>query len=151
MKRLVDHRCAIEQWANDARRSRRNVKECGKELERLVKPNLMVTISLRRRMELEEALRRVRAALRELEKELGTHLRGMIVWDHGKADHRLHFHLLIGGVRYLDREELWEKWFKKFGRTRIEPYIYGMGGAHYVAKNGFSEEGGFEPWRSMDA
>jgi len=144
---LVDHKGAVEQRAQSAQRSRRNIDECAEELERTVKPNLMITITLRNRVSLDEGLRRVSGALGELEAELGYPIRAMIAWDRGKADRRLHFHLLVGGVRFLTRHDLWKKWFRRFGRTRIEPYFRDMGGAHYVAKNGFSDEGGFLPWR----
>lgn len=55
-----------------------------------------------------------------------------------------HFHLLVGGVKDLRRDEAWEWWFKRYGFARILPYEAEKGARFYLCKYVTKELGDFE-------
>jgi hypothetical protein len=55
-----------------------------------------------------------------------------------------HYHLLIGGVGNLRRDEASEWWFKQFGFARILPYEEKRGARFYLCKYVTKELGDFE-------
>ena len=58
-----------------------------------------------------------------------------------------HWHLLIGGVEELRRDEVWAWWFDRYGFARILPYDPGLGARYYLTKYVTKELGdiGFSP------
>ena len=55
-----------------------------------------------------------------------------------------HYHLLIGGVDTLRRDEAWKWWFDQFGFARILPYEARKGARFYLCKYVTKELGYFE-------
>lgn len=45
-----------------------------------------------------------------------------------------HWHILLGGVGDLRRDEAWAWWFKKYGLARILPYDSNLGARYYLCK-----------------
>ena len=45
-----------------------------------------------------------------------------------------HFHVLIGGVQDLRRDEAWSWWFQHYGFARILPYDRRLGAKFYLCK-----------------
>ena len=45
-----------------------------------------------------------------------------------------HIHALVTNVTGVSRKAVWEKCFKRWGRTRIEPYDPNRGASWYIAK-----------------
>ncbi len=45
-----------------------------------------------------------------------------------------HIHALLNGVKDLRYLEVWEKWFKRYGRALVEGYDPKKGAAHYLTK-----------------
>jgi len=45
-----------------------------------------------------------------------------------------HYHLLIGGVGELRRDEMWSWWFHRYGFARILPYDRQLGARFYLCK-----------------
>lgn len=45
-----------------------------------------------------------------------------------------HWHLLIGGVAEVRRDEMWQWWFNKYGINRILPYEREKGARFYLCK-----------------
>ncbi len=54
--------------------------------------------------------------------------------EFGALGGRWHAHGLISGVSRLERRFWWQEAFRRFGRTRIEPFDPGRAGAFYAAK-----------------
>ena len=55
-----------------------------------------------------------------------------------------HYHMLIGGVKDLRRDDAWAWWFKRFGFARILPYEAEKGARFYLCKYVTKELGDFE-------
>jgi hypothetical protein len=45
-----------------------------------------------------------------------------------------HIHGLIGGVSGITDSDMWEVWFKKYGRAKVVTYEPGKGATHYLTK-----------------
>lgn len=45
-----------------------------------------------------------------------------------------HVHALLNKVRSLRYLDVWEKWFKRYGRALVEGYDPKLGAAHYLTK-----------------
>lgn len=65
-----------------------------------------------------------------VEKEMGW----VIAEEFGATGGRWHCHGLISGVSQLNRRFWWSEAFRRFGRTRIEPFDPDRAGAFYAAK-----------------
>jgi hypothetical protein len=76
-------------------------------------------------------------------KGLGTHY-----WFRAREYQRdrgvPHYHMLIGGVEDLRRDEAWKWWYDNFGFARILPYEVGKGARFYLCKYVTKELGDFE-------
>ena len=55
-----------------------------------------------------------------------------------------HYHMLIGGVKDLRRDEAWAWWFERFGFARILPYKAELGARFYLCKYVTKPLGDFE-------
>jgi hypothetical protein len=139
---LRDHRFAQERWAANARRYRRNVSAYG-DFFLMMNPDWIATITFNcpHAPSSNRALKLLEAFLHQLEDAAGRPIGWVIAQDRGDIGKRLHFHLLIAGVSHLRTTIWWRIAFKRFGRTRIEPFSSTRGGAHYVAKNCLAECG----------
>lgn len=65
-----------------------------------------------------------------VEKEMGW----VLAEEFGAMGGRWHCHGLIAGVSQLNRRFWWSEAFRRFGRTRIEPFNPDRAGAFYAAK-----------------
>ena len=45
-----------------------------------------------------------------------------------------HIHALLNGVGGLTNKDIWQTWFKRYGRAVVEDYNRKEGAAHYVTK-----------------
>ena len=54
--------------------------------------------------------------------------------EFGRVGGRFHCHALVTGVRQLRRDFWWREAFRRFGRTRIEPFDPRRGAAFYASK-----------------
>lgn len=63
---------------------------------------------------------------------------GQVGWvvaeEFGRAGGRWHAHGMVSGVDALHRRFWWAEAFRRFGRTRIEPFDLERGAAFYAAK-----------------
>ena len=121
------------------------VRECGAFFRKVVRPDWKGTITLRgkRPPKRDGALREVKKFLRDIERVAGRGIRWVIAEDYGKLGRRLHFHILIGGVKHLRRKYWWLVAFERFGRCWLRDFKSAQGGAEYTAKNGLSDNGQF--------
>lgn len=72
--------------------------------------------------------------LADLEAAAGKPIGWVIAEEFGALGGRWHCHGLICGVSHLQRRFWWAEAFRRFGRTRIEPFDPGKAGAFYAAK-----------------
>jgi hypothetical protein len=63
-----------------------------------------------------------------------TEVGWVIAEEFGALGGRWHAHGLVCGVSQLDRRFWWAEAFRRFGRTRIEPFDCTRAGAFYAAK-----------------
>jgi hypothetical protein len=76
-----------------------------------------------------------------MERAAGCRISWLIAESFGRVGNRYHCHLLLANVEHLSISEWREKANAELGRTEIEPFDITMGGAHYVAKNGLTQQG----------
>jgi hypothetical protein len=70
----------------------------------------------------------------DIQKQAGSPIGWMLGEEFGKLGGRYHCHGLITGVKELRRDFWWREAFRRFGRTRIEPFDPERGAAFYAAK-----------------
>jgi hypothetical protein len=81
------------------------------------------------------ALDRISEWLADLQAAAGGRPIGWVLAEEfGRLGGRWHCHLLICGVSHLQRRFWWSEAFRRFGRTRIEPFNHEQGAAFYTAK-----------------
>jgi ribonuclease HI len=121
------------------------IRTCGAFFRKAVRPDWKGTITLRgkRPPNRDCALREVKKFLRDIERVAGLGIRWVIAEDYGELGRRLHFHILIGGVKHLRRKYWWMVAFERFGRCWLRDFNSAQGGAEYTAKNGLSDNGQF--------
>jgi hypothetical protein len=72
--------------------------------------------------------------LADVEAHAGKPIGWVIAEEFGALGGRWHCHGLICGTSHLERQFWWAEAFRRFGRTRIEPFDQGRAGAFYAAK-----------------
>jgi len=72
--------------------------------------------------------------LADLRAHAGRPIGWLIAEEFGRQGGRWHCHGLICGVSHLQRRFWWAEAYRRFGRTRIEPFDPGKAGAFYAAK-----------------
>jgi hypothetical protein len=82
----------------------------------------------------DRALVEISDYLCELQEAAERPIKVLIAEEFGRVEGRYHCHALVGGVAHVRRDEWWKKAFKRFGRTRIEPFDPAQGAAFYCAK-----------------
>lgn len=80
------------------------------------------------------ALSRIAEYLMLVQKNAGKPIGWMIAEEFGRLGGRWHCHALIAGVKPLSRKFWWREAYRRFGRTRIEPFDPARGAAFYAAK-----------------
>ena len=72
--------------------------------------------------------------LADLEAYAGAPIGWLIAEEFGALGGRWHCHGLVAGVSQVHRKFWWAEAFRRFGRTRIEPFDPARAGAFYAAK-----------------
>ena len=81
------------------------------------------------------AIERIEEWLTDLQAAAGGNTIGWVLAEEfGRQGGRWHCHLLISGVSHLSRRFWWQEAFRRFGRTRIDPFNRERGAAFYTAK-----------------
>jgi hypothetical protein len=88
------------------------------------------------------ALAQIKEFLAELQASAGQPIGWVIGEEFGSIGGRYHCHVLITGVKHLQRDEWWQKAYERFGRTRIEPFDPQRAAAYYTAKYAAKQLGG---------
>ncbi|MGC9995683.1 MAG: hypothetical protein ABSE79_10200 [Terriglobia bacterium] len=82
----------------------------------------------------DEAMHELSTYFDDIQQEAGMPIQWMLAEEFGKAGGRFHCHGAVGGVKRLNRRFWWAEAFRRFGRTRIEPFDPERGAAFYAAK-----------------
>ena len=82
----------------------------------------------------DEGLHYITAFFGDVQKQSGLPIGWMVAEEFGRLGGRYHCHALMVGVSGLRREFWWHEAFRRFGRTRIEPFDPRRGAAFYAAK-----------------
>ena len=80
------------------------------------------------------AMKSIEEWLADLETHAGKPIGWLVAEEFGAVGGRWHCHALICGVSHLRRQFWWDEAFRRFGRTRIEPFDPARAGAFYAAK-----------------
>jgi len=80
------------------------------------------------------AMKRIGEWLADLEVHAGKPIGWVIAEEFGPLGGRPHCHGLICGVSHLHMQFWWAEAFRRFGRTRIDPFDPARAGAFYAAK-----------------
>jgi hypothetical protein len=102
-----------------------------------------VTITFRHEMARDKAMSEIAAYLALLERASGL-IGWLIAEEFGSFGGRFHCHLLIAGVKNQGRRFWWAEAFRRFGRTRIEPFDPQRAAAFYAAKYAAKSLGNLE-------
>lgn len=82
----------------------------------------------------DRAMERIEEWLADIEAHAGKPVGWVIAEEFGGLGGRWHCHGLIHGTARLRRDFWWAEAFRRFGRTRIEPFDPARGAAFYAAK-----------------
>jgi len=82
----------------------------------------------------ESAMREIVKWLADIETEAGRPIGWVIAEEFGRVGGRFHCHGLVAGVAHLRRKFWWHEAYRRFGRTKIEPFDAERGAAFYAAK-----------------
>lgn len=80
------------------------------------------------------AIRNIQEWLADVEAHAGKPIGWVIAEEFGALGGRWHCHALVSGTSQLNRRFWWSEAFRRFGRTRIEPFDPAQAGAFYAAK-----------------
>lgn len=80
------------------------------------------------------AMKSIEEWLADLQAHAGKRVGWVIAEEFGALGGRWHAHGLICGVSHLPRGFWWNEAYRRFGRTRIEPFDPARAGAFYAAK-----------------
>jgi len=144
---LRDHGRTIERRAGE-RQARENLPEAwGNFLAALAAWDWFVTITFRSDPPAQDAaLKRIGLWLADLQGQAGGKPIGWILAEEfGRVGGRYHCHLLITGVRHLQRRFWWSVAFNRFGCTSIEPFDPRKAAAFYAAKYAAKALGAIHP------
>ncbi len=145
---LVDHREAQERWALRCRQRRELPRAFGEFLSDLAPWDWFVNpISFRDDGSAgppppDLALSRLAEYLDLVQRATSKPVGWVIGEEFGKLGGRYHCHLLVTGVADLYRKFWWAEAFRRFGRTRIEPFDRERAATFYAAKYAAKQLGG---------
>ena len=80
------------------------------------------------------AMKRIREYLHDLEHAAGQRIGWVVAEEFGRVGGRWHTHGLVTGVTKLNRKFWWGEAYRRFGRSRIEPFNRERAAAFYAAK-----------------
>jgi hypothetical protein len=133
---LIDHAVISERWAQ-LRALRADLPEAfGEFLARLAAWSLFLTITFRGDAPCSDAAMKGIGEWLAILQALagGTQVGWAIAEEFGPLGGRWHCHGLVCGVSHLRRRFLWAEAYRRFGRTRIEPFDPARAAAFYAAK-----------------
>jgi hypothetical protein len=133
---LTDHAQTQERRARERARRKLLPREYGEFIAGLTPWSWFVTITFKGDAPVADAgLAAIREWLADLQAAAGGRPIGWaIAEEFGRVGGRWHCHLLISGVSRLHRRFWWSEAFRRFGRTKIEPFNPLKGAAFYAAK-----------------
>lgn len=133
---LADHARKQERWAKWQRRRASLPEAFGQFLSGVEKWDWFVNpITFRGNAPCSDgAMEQISEWLADLEAHAGKPIGWLIAEEFGAQGGRWHCHGLICGVSHLERRFWWAEAFRRFGRTRIEPFDPMRAGAFYAAK-----------------
>jgi hypothetical protein len=102
-----------------------------------------VTITFRDELASDKARIEIAIYLALLERAAGP-IGWLMAEEFGSVGGRFHCHLLVTGVRNAHRQFWWAEAFRRFGRTRIEPFDPNRAAAFYAAKYAAKSLGNLE-------
>ena len=146
--RLVDHRVAQEQAALRCRQRRLLPPAFGEFISELAEWDWFVNpVSFRDNGPLgppppDLALSRINEYFDLVQIASSKPVGWVIGEEFGKFGGRYHCHVLVTGVADLHRKFWWAEAFRRFGRTRIEPFDRQRAAAFYAAKYAAKQLGG---------
>ncbi len=88
------------------------------------------------------ALARIEKFFADLRAAAGIPIGWVLGEELGRLGGRYHCHALVTGVAHLRRDVWWNEAFRRFGRTRIEPFDPERAAAFYTAKYAAKQLGG---------
>jgi hypothetical protein len=80
------------------------------------------------------AITRIEEFFGPVQRQAPLPLGWLIAEEFGRLGGRFHCHALVTGVGELRRDFWWREAFRRFGRTRIEPFDAKRGAAFYASK-----------------
>ncbi|MGA9142495.1 MAG: hypothetical protein WA664_18010 [Candidatus Acidiferrales bacterium] len=90
----------------------------------------------------DKALAEIKDFLLDIQEAAKNPIRWMIAEEFGGVCGRYHCHVLVAGVKHLQRKPWWQIAFERFGRTNISRFDPEKGGAFYAAKYASKRLGG---------
>jgi len=132
---LQDHAREVERRASDRRERRISARAYGEWIARLASWDWFINpFSFRVEPKPDAAIAGIEEYFRLVQREAASHVGWMIAEEFGRLGGRFHCHALVTGVARLRREFWWREAFRRFGRTRIEPFDPERGAAFYASK-----------------
>jgi len=132
---LTDRKRKQEQWASRCRVRAALPEHFGRFLSDLDRWDWFVTFTFREEVQSPDlAMERISEWLADIEAHAGRPLGWVIAEEFGALGGRWHCHGLICGTSELERRFWWREAFRRFGRTRIEPFDPSRAAAFYAAK-----------------
>jgi hypothetical protein len=134
---LVDHASTQERWAARKRRRAQLPKAFGDFIASLALWSWFINpLTFRGDAPCSDAaMQAIQEWLADLQAIAGASQVGWVIAEEfGALGGRWHAHGLICGVSRFDRRFWWAEAFRRFGRTRIEPFNLRRAGAFYAAK-----------------
>lgn len=134
---LSDKRAMVEMRANDRRRREALPEAFGAFMSTLAKWSWFINpITFRGDAPCsEKAVHQIGEWLADVQALAGgANVGWVLAEEFGRAGGRWHAHGMVSGVDALNRRFWWSEAFRRFGRTRIEPFDPERGAAFYAAK-----------------
>ena len=154
---LTDHAESAERGARERARRAPIPKAFGEFLAGLAEWSWFVTITFKGYAPVQDAaLSGILMWLADIQAAAGASPIGWVLAEEfGRLGGRWHCHLLISGVSRLHRTFWWREAFRRFGRTKINPFNREQAAAFYTAKYeakslGFIHFGGVLAGREFD-
>lgn len=133
---LADRKQSQERWASRKRMRASLLEPFGNFLAGLCPWDWFVNpITFREEVRSPDmAMEQIGEWLADIEAHAGRPVGWVIAEEFGALGGRWHCHGLIHGTSALERRFWWREAFRRFGRTRIEPFDPDKAGAFYAAK-----------------
>lgn len=139
---LQDHAREVERRASERRNRRISARAYGEWIARLASWDWFINpFSFRVEPVPDAAIAQIEEFFGLVQREAAQPIGWMIAEEFGRLGGRFHCHALVAGVGGLQRKFWWREAFRRFGRTRIEPFDRERGAAFYASKYATKERG----------